>query len=126
MRISDWSSDVCSSDLASWFSVSAMMQVALDNVRKALDEGRPALVWRRQIADTDTPISAALKLIEPDRGDFLLESVEGGAVRGRYSLLGLAPDLVFRGHGEIAEINRQWATDRSALDRKSTRLNSSH
>src|SRR3546814_12198706 len=92
-----------------------MMQVALDNVRKALDEGRPALVWRRQIADTDTPISAALKLIEPDRGDFLLESVEGGAVRGRYSLLGLAPDLVFRGHGEIAEINRQWATDRSAF-----------
>src|SRR3546814_16531086 len=81
-----------------------MMQVALDNVRKALDEGRPALVWRRQIADTDTPISAALKLIEPDRGDFLLESVEGGAVRGRSRWTGLAPVLVFRGNGELAEI----------------------
>src|SRR3546814_5874578 len=97
------------------FSVSAMMQVALDNVRKELDEGRPALVWRRQIADTDTPISAALKLIEPDRGDFLLESVEAGPVRGRYSLLCLASDLVFRVHGEIADINRLWAMDRSAF-----------
>ena len=92
-----------------------MMQAALDKVREALGAGKPALVWRRQIADTDTPISAALKLIEPDRGDFLLESVEGGAVRGRYSLIGLAPDLVFRAQGEKAEINRQWATDRDAF-----------
>ena len=92
-----------------------MMQAALDTVREALSSGKPALVWRRQIADTDTPISAALKLIEPDRGDFLLESVEGGAVRGRYSLIGLAPDLVFRAQGHKAEINRQWATDRDAF-----------
>lgn len=83
--------------------------------REALAQGRSALVWRRQIADTDTPISAALKLFEPDRGDFLLESVEGGAVRGRYSLIGLAPDLVFRAEGERAEINRRWATDRNAF-----------
>jgi len=85
------------------------------NARTALAEGKSALVWRRQIADTDTPISAALKLFEPDRGDFLLESVEGGAVRGRYSLIGLAPDLVFRAQGQVAEINRQWATDREAF-----------
>ena len=57
--------------------------------RAALARGDSALIWRRQIADTDTPISAALKLFEPDRGDYLLESVEGGAVRGRYSLIGL-------------------------------------
>ncbi len=86
------------------------------SARAALAAGRPALVWRKQIADTDTPISAALKLFEPDRGDFLLESVEGGAVRGRYSLIGLAPDLVFRARGETAEINRQWATDRDAFE----------
>ena len=83
--------------------------------RDALDAGRSALVWRRQIADTDTPISAALKLFEPDRGDFLLESVEGGAVRGRYSLIGLAPDLVFRAQGQSAEINRNWAHDRDSF-----------
>ena len=83
--------------------------------RAALAAGKSALVWRRQIADTDTPISAALKLFVPDRGDFLLESVEGGAVRGRYSLIGLAPDLVFRAQGQAAEINRQWATDPDAF-----------
>ncbi|WP_336958298.1 anthranilate synthase component I [Sphingobium aquiterrae] len=87
----------------------------ISTARRALAQGRSALVWRRQIADTDTPISAALKLFEPDRGDFLLESVEGGAVRGRYSLIGLAPDLVFRAKGREAEINRGWATDRDAF-----------
>lgn len=81
----------------------------------ALAQGRPALVWRRRIADTETPVAAALKLIEPGRGDFLLESVEGGAVRGRHSLIGLAPDLVFRAAGNSAAINRDWLTDRDAF-----------
>ncbi len=69
-------------------------------------------MWRRVVADTETPVGAALKLIEPGRGDFLLESVEGGEVRGRYSMLGLDPDLVFRAEGERAAINSQWKTDR--------------
>ena len=81
----------------------------------ALAAGHPALVWRRLIADTETPVGAALKLIEPGRGDFLLESVEGGAVRGRYSLLGLDPDLVFRATGSACEINRQWRENRKAF-----------
>jgi anthranilate synthase component 1 len=84
--------------------------------RTALAAGRPALVWRRQVADTETPVAAALKLIEPGRGDFLLESVEGGAVRGRHSLVGLAPDLVFRAEGNEAAINRHWLTDRTAFE----------
>ena len=74
-------------------------------------------MWRRVVADTETPVGAALKLIEPERGDFLLESVEGGEVRGRYSLLGLDPDLVFRAQGESAEINPRWQDDRSAFAR---------
>jgi anthranilate synthase component 1 len=82
---------------------------------KALAAGRPALLWRRQIADTETPVSAALKLVEPGRGDFLLESVEGGETRGRHSLIGLSPDLVFRAQGDAAEINRQWLTDKTAF-----------
>ncbi|TPG43346.1 anthranilate synthase component I [Sphingomonas koreensis] len=86
-----------------------------EQARAALAEGRPALVWRRQVADTDTPVAAALKLIEPGRGDFLLESVEGGATRGRHSLIGLAPDLVFRAEGDSAAINRDWLSDRSAF-----------
>lgn len=90
-------------------------QSDLETVKANLLSGQSALVWRRQIADTDTPISAALKLMEAGRGDYLLESVEGGAVRGRYSLIGIAPDLVFRAQGNHAQINRQWATNRDAF-----------
>jgi len=81
-----------------------------------LAAGKPALVWRDMVADTETPVSAALKLIESGRGDFLLESVEGGAVRGRYSLIGLAPDLVFRAQGQQAEVNKRWLTDRGTFE----------
>ena len=84
--------------------------------RTALAAGRPALVWRRQVADTETPVAAALRLMEPGRGDFLLESVEGGAIRGRYSWIGLAPDLVFRASGNEAAINRHWTTDRETWE----------
>jgi anthranilate synthase component I len=87
----------------------------LDAARVALADGRPALVWRQQVADTETPVAAALKLLEPGRGDFLLESVEGGSVRGRHSLIGLAPDLLFRARGDAAEINRDWLHDRHAF-----------
>lgn len=80
-----------------------------------LAAGKPALVWRRIIADSDTPVGAARRLIVPGRGDFLLESVEGGEVRGRYSLLGLDPDLVFRAQGPHAEVNRNWRLDRDAF-----------
>ncbi len=83
--------------------------------RARLAAGQPALVWARRIADTETPVSAALKLFEPGRGDWLLESVEGGETRGRYSLIGLAPDLVMRGHGHRSAVNRHWATDREAF-----------
>ena len=86
-----------------------------DIARAQLAEGKSAIVWRDLIADTETPVSAALKLFEAGRGDFILESVEGGAVRGRHSLIGLAPDLVFRANDDAAEINRNWQTDRAAF-----------
>jgi anthranilate synthase component I len=76
----------------------------------------PRLVWRKRIADTETPVSAALKLFQPERGDFILESVEGGETRGRHSLIGIAPDLVFRAQGHRAEINQYWLSDRAAFE----------
>ncbi len=66
-------------------------------------------------ADTETPVSAWLKLAREGRGDFLLESVEGGRTRGRYSLIGLDPDLAFRATGARAELNRDWRLDRGAF-----------
>lgn len=86
-----------------------------ETARAALADGRPALVWKRLVADTETPVGAALKLFEPERGDFLLESVEGGATRGRYSLIGLDPDLIFRAGADGCEINREWKHDRAAF-----------
>lgn len=57
-----------------------------------------------------------LKLGSEGSGAFLLESVEGGQVRGRHSLLGLDPDLVWRARGNTSEINRHWQTDRDAFE----------
>ncbi|MFM5907855.1 MAG: anthranilate synthase component I [Novosphingobium sp.] len=86
-----------------------------DKARSQLANGKPALIWRRRVADTETPVSAGLKLMQAERGDYLLESVQGGEVRGRYSLLGIDPDLVFRAIGHRAEVNRAWRQDRSAF-----------
>jgi anthranilate synthase component I len=81
----------------------------------ALAQGKAQLVWTRIVADTETPVSAMLKLGAAQSGSFLLESVEGGQVRGRYSLLGLNPDLVWRATGDASEINRNWRHDRDAF-----------
>jgi anthranilate synthase component I len=74
--------------------------------RAAYDSGRGALVWSRAVADLETPVSAYLKLAHGTPNSFLLESVEGGAVRGRYSIIGMRPDLIWRCHNGKAEINR--------------------
>ncbi len=85
------------------------MQVLPDfaEFAKTYDAGRPAVVWTTLIADLETPVSAMLKLADGRPNSFLLESVEGGAVRGRYSFIGLKPDLIWRCRGDAAEINRQ-------------------
>jgi anthranilate synthase component 1 len=69
-------------------------------------QGRAQVVWTRLVADLETPVSAMLKLGEGRAMSCLLESIEGGAARGRYSIIGLAPDVVWRANGERAEINR--------------------
>ncbi len=68
--------------------------------------GAPQLVSTTLVADLETPVSAFLKLAGGKKNAFLFESVEGGAVRGRYSIIGLEPDLVWRTNGSKAEINR--------------------
>ncbi|HEY3639507.1 MAG TPA: anthranilate synthase component I [Xanthobacteraceae bacterium] len=68
--------------------------------------GAPQVVWTTLVADLETPVSAFLKIAAGRPMSFLLESVEGGAVRGRYSIIGLDPDLIWRTVGGCAEINR--------------------
>jgi len=70
-------------------------------------KGRPQLLWTEIVADLETPVSAYLKLVTPQTNGFLLESVEGGQTRGRYSIIGMEPDLIWRYTGRKAEINRQ-------------------
>ncbi len=68
--------------------------------------GRGHLVWSRAVADLETPVAAFIKLAQGKPNSFLLESVEGGAARGRYSIIGMEPDLVWRCKNGVAEINR--------------------
>lgn len=71
----------------------------------ALAEGRHQVVYARLVVDLETPVSAMLKLMDDGQPSFLLESVEGGEVRGRYSIIGLAPDMIWRCFGAKAEIS---------------------
>jgi anthranilate synthase component 1 len=79
-------------------------------------EGHPQVLWTRLVADLETPVSAMLKLSDGRPLSCLLESVEGGAVRGRYSIIGIAPDIVWRMFGGRAEINRRPQTHAHAFD----------
>jgi len=73
---------------------------------EALASGQGQVLWRERVADLDTPVGAFLRLVQGRPNAFLLESVEGGAVRGRFSAIGLEPDLVWRCRDGQAELNR--------------------
>jgi anthranilate synthase component I len=68
--------------------------------------GQAQVVWTTLVADLETPVSAFLKLGGGKPMSFLLESVEGGDTRGRHSIIGVDPDLIWRTNGARAEINR--------------------
>ncbi|MEQ1789083.1 MAG: anthranilate synthase component I [Rickettsiales bacterium] len=68
------------------------------------NRGESQLIWTSCPADLDTPVSAMLRLMEEGKPSFLLESVEKGEIRGRYSIIGLMPDLIWRCMGNKAEI----------------------
>lgn len=88
-----------------------IIQPTYDVFAKAYEQGDAQIVSTRLVADLETPVSAMLKLARNVRYSFLLESVEGGAVRGRYSIIGMNPDLIFRIEGGKASINRTAKND---------------
>jgi anthranilate synthase component 1 len=75
-----------------------------------LAAGQGQLLARERVADLDTPVGAFLSLAQGRPNAFLLESVEGGAARGRYSAIGMEPDLIWRCRNAQAEINRHALT----------------
>jgi len=83
----------------------------IDDFSAKYNLGEAQVVWTSLIADLETPVSAMLKLAHERAYSFLLESVEGGAVRGRYSIIGLDPDIIWRVVDDKVEINTSATTD---------------
>lgn len=100
---------------------------AFPTFKEAFDAGRPQVLWTQTPADLETPVSLTLKLTQAGGDSFLLESVTGGESRGRFSIIGWKPDLIWRcrigakpGPNEkalgAAEVNRSAAFDRAAFE----------
>ena len=87
-----------------------------DTFRAGHDAGRNQVVWTRLAADLDTPVSLMLKLAGAAKHSFMLESVTGGEVRGRYSIIGLNPDLVWDCRGPRSRLNRSARYDDEAFE----------
>ena len=103
-----------------------MIEPAFEAFADEYDKGRAQLLFTRLVADMETPVSAFLKLANEVDGSgrdnaFLLESVQGGETRGRYSIIGLKPDLVWRCQDGKAEINRAALSDTNAFVPESAR-----
>ena len=79
------------------------------------NDGRNQLVYTRLAADLDTPVSVMMKLADAGRDSFILESVTGGEVRGRYSIIGMKPDLIWECRGDESRLNRAARYDREAF-----------
>lgn len=87
-----------------------------DDFAKAYEAGENQVVYARLAADLDTPVSLMLKLSGAQKDAFMLESVTGGEVRGRYSIIGMKPDTIWRCHGDQSQINRMARFDPDAFE----------
>ncbi len=81
-------------------------QINIASLTEQYKAGKPSVYAETLVADLDTPVSAYLKLTNGENYCCLLESVEGGETRGRYSIIGLRPDLIWRANGDKTEICR--------------------
>ncbi|WGH78276.1 anthranilate synthase component I [Jannaschia ovalis] len=82
----------------------------------AFETGANQVLWTRLPADLDTPVSLMLKLAEAQPFSFMLESVTGGEVRGRYSIVGMKPDLIWECRSETSRVNRAARWDPEAWE----------
>ena len=89
---------------------------SFEEFRKGYEAGRNQVVYTRLAADLDTPVSLMMRLTAGQKDSFVLESVTGGEVRGRYSIIGMKPDVLWRCRGETAEINRQARYDSESFE----------
>ncbi len=78
--------------------------------------GNSQIVWRRIVADLETPVGTYLKLADGRTHTYLLESVQDGTTRGRYSIIGLLPDVLLKVEEGVASINRSAQSDPDAFE----------
>lgn len=83
--------------------------IDFEEFTRRFHDGEPQVLFQSLVADLDTPVSAFMKLTKNEKYCCLLESVEGGETRGRYSIIGLKPDIVWRNDGDITKICRHVA-----------------
>ncbi|MEO0566782.1 MAG: anthranilate synthase component I [Pseudomonadota bacterium] len=91
-----------------------------ESFANGFEAGQNQLVYTRLAADLDTPVSLMLKMTGAARDAFMLESVTGGEVRGRYSIIGMKPDLIWQCHEGRSRINRSARFDDAAFEDQET------
>src|SRR6056297_4006438 len=96
--------------------IMAVLTPSYDVFAEAYAAGKNQVVYARLAADLDTPVSLMLKLTGAAKDAFMLESVTGGEVRGRYSIIGMKPDVVWKCHGTTARLNRQARFDTESFE----------
>ncbi|PVE45697.1 anthranilate synthase component I [Pararhodobacter aggregans] len=79
------------------------------------NRGENQLVHARLAADLDTPVSLMLKIAGNRKDSFMLESVTGGEIRGRYSIVGTKPDLIWQCRDGKSRVNREARFDDHAF-----------
>lgn len=89
---------------------------SFDQFREGYEARKNQVVYTRLAADLDTPVSLMMRLTAGQKDSFVLESVTGGEVRGRYSIIGMKPDVLWRCRGEEASINRLARFDPEAFE----------
>ena len=92
---------------------------SFEEFSRAYEAGENQVVYARLAADLDTPVSLMLKLSGAQKDAFMLESVTGGEVRGRYSIIGMKPDVIWQCHGDKSRINREARFDSDAFQDQS-------
>ncbi len=90
--------------------------VDFETFARGYDAGQAQIVWRRVVADLDTPVGTYLKLADGRTHTFLLESVVGGNAKSRYSMIGTDPDLLFRVVKGVPSVNRRVQADPDAFE----------
>ena len=89
---------------------------SFEDFRPGHEAGRNQVVYARLAADLDTPVSLMMKLAGAGKNSFVLESVTGGEVRGRYSIVGMKPDVIWDSRGTTCRINRSAKFDEEAFE----------